>query len=74
MEKKVKIRIYVDGTIQADVEGVKGKKCTDYIKIIEELLEAKVVDSEYTPEYFENEVVEIYEEENIKLDGRMVDF
>lgn len=69
LEKKIKIRIYPDGIIQSDVEGVKGKKCTDYIKIIEELLEAKVVDSEYTPEYYENEVIENYEQENIILNG-----
>ncbi|MCS4476008.1 hypothetical protein JQ038_01670 [Clostridium botulinum] len=38
---------------------------------MENLLEAKVADSEYTPEYYEEEVIESYEEENITLkEGR----
>lgn len=69
MAKQIKLRIYPDGRIQANVEGVKGKKCTDYIKIIEHLLEAETVDSEYTPEYYESESLEIQEEDRIKLNG-----
>ncbi len=69
MGKKIQLRIYSDGTVQANVEGVKGKKCTDYIKIIEGILEAEVIDSEYTPEYYESEKIEISEEDRIKLNG-----
>jgi hypothetical protein len=69
LTKQIKLRIYPDGFVQAEVEGIKGKKCTEYIGIIEELLDAKVVDSEYTSEYYESEMLEVYEEENIKLDG-----
>ncbi|MBN1044355.1 DUF2997 domain-containing protein [Clostridium botulinum] len=69
MGKKIQLRIYPDGTIQANVEGVKGKKCTDYIKIIEDILVAEVIDSEYTPEYYESEKIEINEEDTIKLNG-----
>ncbi|MDU1322575.1 MAG: DUF2997 domain-containing protein [Clostridium botulinum] len=71
MTKQIKLRIYPDGIVQAEVEGIKGKKCTNYIGIIEELLEAKVVDSEYTPEYYEEELIETYEEDSITLkEGR----
>ncbi|WP_252214223.1 DUF2997 domain-containing protein [Clostridium sp. VAP41] len=69
MGKKIQLRIYPDGTIQANVEGVKGKKCTNYIKIIEDILVAEVIDSEYTPEYYESEKIEINEEDTIKLNG-----
>jgi len=69
LEKKIQLRIYPDGTVKASVEGVKGKKCTDYIKIIEDILEAEVIDSEYTPEYYEIEKIEINEEDRIKLKG-----
>ncbi|AJH00832.1 DUF2997 domain-containing protein [Clostridium beijerinckii] len=69
MGKKIQLRIYPDGTVQANVEGVKGKKCTDYIKIIEDILEAEVIDSEYTPEYYESEKIEVNEEDRIKLNG-----
>ena len=60
LAQQIKIRIFNDGMIQADVEGVKGKKCTNYIKIIEDLLGANVIDSKYTQEYYETE--EILEE------------
>ncbi|NRT73154.1 DUF2997 domain-containing protein [Clostridium beijerinckii] len=69
MGKKIQLRIYPDGTVQANVEGVKGKKCTDYIKIIEDILEAEVIDSEYTPEYYESEKIKVNEEDTIKLNG-----
>lgn len=59
MDKKINIRIFPDGTVQAEVEGVKGKKCTDYIKIIEELLESETIDSDYTSEYYETELLNL---------------
>ncbi len=62
MDKKINIRIFPDGTVQAEVEGIKGKKCTDYIKIIEELLEAETVDSDYTSEYYETELLNLENE------------
>jgi len=55
MKKRIKIEIFSDGTIQAETHGIKGKKCMDYIKILEEILEAETVDSDHTPEYFEKE-------------------
>lgn len=61
MSKQLKIQIFQDGQIQAEVLGIKGKKCTDYISILEELLEAETTDSEYTPEYFESEELELSE-------------
>ncbi|MEN6293969.1 MAG: DUF2997 domain-containing protein [Methanobacterium sp.] len=57
MKKSIKIEIFSDGTIQAETQGIKGKKCTDYIKILEEILESKTTDSNYTPEYNEKENV-----------------
>lgn len=47
MEKRVRVQIFPDGHIQAETQGVKGKKCTEYIRILEEILEAETVDSEY---------------------------
>lgn len=55
--KRIKIRIFADGKVQAEVQGIKGKKCTDYISIIEELLDAVTDDSEYTKEYYEIETI-----------------
>lgn len=66
ISKKIEIRIFPDGKIQAEVQGIKGKKCTDYIKIIEEILDAKTTISEPTKDFYENEIpVTITEKETI---------
>lgn len=57
--KQIKLRIFPDGHVQADVVGFRGKKCADYISILEEMLDAEAIDSERTAEYFlqDSEVV-----------------
>ena len=55
MAKKLKIKLFPDGTIQVETLGIKGKKCEDYIPLIEELTNAKVVSKSYTKEYEELE-------------------
>lgn len=60
MSKRITIRISPDGHIQTEVQGIKGKACADYIRILEELLNAETFSSSYTPEY--------YEDQNIMLD------
>ena len=54
MSKKLIIKIKKDGTIESETKGIKGKKCEDYIKIIEELTDSKVIETKYTSEYYEN--------------------
>ena len=56
-EKKIMIKITEDGKIFAETMGIKGKQCLDYIHILEELLEAETIDSEFTHEYFETNVI-----------------
>lgn len=51
--KRVNVRIFPDGRIEAETHGIKGKECTEYIRVLEELLEAETVDSSYTAEYYE---------------------
>ena len=55
--KQLKISIHPDGTVQAATEGIKGKACRDYVKVLEQLTGARAVDSEYTPEYYEQDNV-----------------
>ncbi|RAP46630.1 MAG: hypothetical protein BZ136_07400 [Methanosphaera sp. rholeuAM74] len=62
MSKKLIIKIKKDGTIEAETLGIKGKKCEDYIKIIEELTDSKVIKKEYTHEYNETEEEEVNQE------------
>lgn len=57
MSKTIKVLIHRDGRVGVDVQGVKGKACTNYIGLIEDLLDAETVESAYTPEYHEAEVL-----------------
>ncbi len=61
--KRIQLRVYPDGRIEAVVQGVKGKTCTDYIAVLEELLEAETVESAFTPEYFETEEVAVRQDQ-----------
>ena len=54
---QIEIKIKPDGKIEAETFGVKGKKCMDYLKLIEQLTNAKVYDSDYTADYFEEEII-----------------
>ncbi len=56
MTKQIKIRVYPDGRIESETVGIKGKSCLGYIKDIENLTGAKVVHSEFTEEYHQQEV------------------
>ena len=52
MNKQIQIKICPDGKVEAKTLGMPGKKCTDYIPVLEKLLEAKTESSEYTHEYY----------------------
>lgn len=53
MAKQIKIRVFPDGSVQAITENIKGKQCLQYIQPLEKALEARVVDSEFTKDYYE---------------------
>lgn len=55
MDKKIKIKLLPDGRIEALTHDIKGKACLDYLPLLESLLEAKAVDSNFTPEYYQVE-------------------
>ncbi|MGC7095135.1 DUF2997 domain-containing protein [Amycolatopsis lurida] len=40
-----------DGSISAETHGVTGSKCLDYIPLLEDLLDAETVSSEFTEDY-----------------------
>lgn len=51
--KKIKIRIRPDGIVQAETLGIKGDECTKYRELISRLTGSRVIESEYTSEYYE---------------------
>ena len=57
MSKNLIVKICPDGKIEAKVEGFKGNECCQYINILEELLEAEIVDSAYTQEFYNTTTV-----------------
>ncbi len=54
-KKQLKIKLLPNGEIQMETIGIKGKKCLDYVKFIEQLTDAKVYKQEFTKEYYEQE-------------------
>lgn len=55
-DKKIKIRITEEGSIYAETIGIKGKECLEYIELLEQLLDAETIDSNFTKEYAETEI------------------
>lgn len=58
------IDVYVrpDGTVRVEVRGVKGQKCLDLTKGIEELLGAQITEREQTDEFYAQEEQAVREE------------
>lgn len=59
----MQIRIYPDGKVQGEINGIKGKRCTDYIGIIEELTDSRTWKSNFTKEFYEIEEVYLRQEQ-----------
>lgn len=55
-KKKIIISIDKDGYVKAEITGVKGAACKEYIALVEEIVNGKVVDEELTSEYYQQEL------------------
>lgn len=64
--KKLKIKLLPNGEIQMETQGVKGKKCLDYIEILKKLVDVKITDTQLSQEYYETES-EVIVEDNAEL-------
>ena len=53
--KKWKIKLLPNGEIQMETQGVKGKKCLDYIDVLKKLVDVKITDTQLSQEYYETE-------------------
>jgi len=58
MRKQLQVRIHPDGKIDAKTLGITGSECTNYITALEQLLDARTVESSYTEEYYQSEIQE----------------
>jgi hypothetical protein len=63
---KMKIRLFPDGSIQMETEGIKGQRCTDYAKVLAKLADAKVYNLEKTDEYYEQEILTLDETQSLE--------
>lgn len=61
--KKLQIRIFPNGEIEAETKGIKGKTCLKYLAEIERMANAVTRDSNFTKEYLETEEAEFIQEE-----------
>lgn len=61
MAKQYKIKISPDGQITAESIGFKGKECLKHLETLEDLLGAKIIDSEFLDDYFVTEDLETEE-------------
>ena len=55
MSKKLKIKLMPNGEIHMETIGIKGKKCLDYIDVLKKLVNANVIDTQLSQEYYETE-------------------
>ncbi|NOZ02429.1 MAG: DUF2997 domain-containing protein [Deltaproteobacteria bacterium] len=65
MKYEIDIEIKDDGTVSFGVKGVKGRKCRDLTRELEEAL-GEVAAVEHTTEYYEAE--EVQEKERVEVD------
>lgn len=63
---KMKIRLFPDGTIQMETEGIKGKRCMDYAKVLAKLADAKISSIKKTDEYYQTEVLRLDETQHLQ--------
>lgn len=66
MAKKLKIKLLPNGEIQMETQGVKGKKCLDYIEVLKKLVDVKITDTQLSQEYYETES-EVTSTENAEI-------
>jgi hypothetical protein len=62
---KLKIKLLPDGTIEMETKGIKGKKCLDYAKVLEQLADVKTEKIDKTDEYYQDSYLELDESQRL---------
>ncbi|MBM7714640.1 DUF2997 domain-containing protein [Siminovitchia sp. FSL H7-0308] len=68
-DKKLQIKITEDGQVFAETIGIKGKDCLEYIEMLEQLLDAETIDSNYTEEYYQTEIQSVRQNKQFIKEG-----
>ena len=55
MTKRIRIDVSPDGNIKAETFGIYGQKCIDYVSILEDMLEAQAIQSNFNADYSKSE-------------------
>lgn len=68
MSKKIIIAIDKNGFVKSHIAGAPGRKCTDYLELLEKLVGGEIISHQFTEEYYRNEqeINEAYPSEQIK--------
>ncbi len=53
--KQIEVQLFPDGNIRVETHNIKGKQCLKYMELFETLLQAQVVDSAFTDDYYRSE-------------------
>lgn len=67
MNKKIRFEITADGEIHVKTLGMDDESCLDYVEVFEKILEAETIDSSYTQEFLEAQVIQT-DKQTIKVD------
>lgn len=58
MNKKIRFEITADGEIHVKTFGMDDASCLDYIEVFERLLDAETIDSDYTQEFIDAQIIQ----------------
>lgn len=58
MSKKVRFEITADGEIHVKTLGMDDASCLDYVEVFERILEAETIDSSYTQEFLDAQIIQ----------------
>ncbi len=58
MDKKIRFEITADGEIHVKTLGMDDESCLDYVEVFERILDAETIDSSYTDEFIEAQLIQ----------------
>ena len=57
MTKRIRIDVSPDGDVKAETLEIYGQKCIDYVSILEDMLEAQALQSNFNSDYSKSEEI-----------------